>query len=345
MHSFDTTIRRVGFACKWAAIGKRGLVESVDGFNTGTTTYAWAKRQATRDIVLNRIMDIAKSNVMNTHALVKKIASLPHRSLRMLRLTSDILPFYTLDEYSDFWHSSEIQNTLARWFAPIGETARAGDIRLSFHPGQFTVLASDNPEIVNKSIEEFEYHTDMARWMGYGVKFQDFKINVHIAGRLGPAGLRRAYGRLSPEARNTITIENEEISHDLDTVLQISDICPIVLDVHHHWVNCGEYIQASDPRISRVIDSWRGVRPVIHYSISREDLLTSHNTSKLPDLHALITEGYNKQKLRAHSDYMWNTAANDWVYTLWALADVMVESKAKNLASFKLYEYYRNKGQ
>ena len=46
--------------------------------------------------------------------------------------------------------------------------------------------------------------------MGYGRTFQDFKINVHISGRQGPAGIKAVLPRLSQEARNCITIENEE---------------------------------------------------------------------------------------------------------------------------------------
>ena len=38
---------------------------------------------------------------------------------------------------------------------------------------------------------------------------------------------------------------------------------------------------------------------------------------------------------------MWNTAVNDWAMSFWEHADIMVESKAKNLASEKLYEYYQ----
>ena len=81
---------------------------------------------------------------------------------------------------------------------------------------------------------------DMARWMGYGKEFQDYKINVHIAGRAGPEGIRAALKRMSPEARNTITIENEEISYGLTDCLQLSDVVPIVLDIHHHWIREGE---------------------------------------------------------------------------------------------------------
>lgn len=337
MHSFDITTKRIGFACKFAEINKKGEIVSTEGLNTGGTTHAWAKRQKSRSIVEEKIMDVAKSNILNTHALVKKIAGLPEQ-LRMVRITSDMFSFYTLDEYKDFWHSTDVQNSLARWMAPIGETARQNNVRLSFHPDQFVVLASDRDEVVNKSIEEFEYHADMARFMGYGKTFQDIKINVHISGRRGPDGIRQAYQRLSPEARNSITIENEEITHDLQTVLQIADLCPIVLDIHHHWVNSGEYIQTNDDRVKKVIDSWRGIRPTCHYSVSREEYLVGHPRDTLPSLDALIKGGSNKQKIRAHSDYFWNDAVNDWALTFNEYFDIMCESKAKNLASFKLYE-------
>jgi UV DNA damage repair endonuclease len=244
-----------------------------------------------------------------------------------------------MDEYKDFWHSTDVQNSLARWFAPIGETARANDVRLSFHPDQFVVLASDREEVVNKSIEEFEYHCDMVRWMGYGKSFQDFKVNVHISGRKGPQGIRDVYSRLSPEARNTLTLENEEYTHGLSDCLSLSDLVPTVMDIHHNWIREGNYISHNDDLVKQVIDSWRGVRPTMHYSVSREDVLTSHSTTRLPDHGALIESGHNKQKLRAHSDYFWNDAVNDWALTFHDKFDIMCESKGKNLASFKLLEH------
>lgn len=343
MHTFDMSVQRIGFACKWAEINKKGEIASTEGLNTGGTTHAWAKRQSSRQVVEDKLIDVAKRNILNTHALVKKVAELP-KPLRMLRLTSDMFSFYTMDEYKDFWHSQYIQNLLEHWMAPIGETARANDVRLSFHPDQFVVLASDRPEVVNKSIEEFEYHADMARFMGYGKQFQDIKINVHISGRAGPEGIRQAYKRLSPEARNGLTIENEEISWGLDSCLELADLVPIVLDIHHNWIKTGEYIEANDDRVKMVIDSWRGVRPTIHYSVSREDVLTSHSRHERPSLVPLMESGHNKQKLRAHSDYYWNDAVNDWALTHNAWADIMCESKAKNLASFALYDRYKSRG-
>jgi UV damage endonuclease UvdE len=337
------TIKRIGFACKFSEINSKGEVASVPDLNTGGTTLAWAKRQS-RVVAEEKVIEIAKRNILHTHNLVKRVATLAPE-LRMVRLTSDMISFYTHPDWLDFWQDREVQDKLAHWFAPIGETARANNVRLSFHPDQFVVLASDREEVVNNSIREFEYHADMAKWMGYGKSFQDFKINVHIAGRQGPEGIRLAYKKLSTEARNTLTLENEEYTHGLLDCLSLSDLVPTVMDIHHHWIREGEYIAPSDPRVQRVIDSWRGVRPTLHYSVSREDVLTSHSKRELPNHGALIESGHSKQKLRAHSDYYWNDAVNEWALSFYENFDMMCESKAKNLASFKLYDTYNNAKQ
>ena len=184
----------------------------------------------------------------------------------------------------------------------------------------------------------------MARWMGYGKSFQDFKINVHISGKRGPDGIREAYRKLSPEARNCITIENEENSWGLNDCLTISDIIPIVLDIHHYWIREGAYIQPNDEHVQRVVDSWRGVRPAMHYSISREDILVGHDPLNAPNHQALLVEGYKKQKLRAHSDFYWNHAVTDWALSFWDQFDIQCESKGKNLASEQVYNRAKQLG-
>jgi UV DNA damage repair endonuclease len=257
---------------------------------------------------------------------------------RMVRLGSEMLQGYTEPSWIDWWQRREIQDHCEKIFAPVGEAARRLGVRLSFHPGQFCVLASENDNIVNRSIEEFEYHATMARWMGYGKQFQDFKINVHISGKRGPAGIKSALQRLSPEARNCITIENDEMSWGVDASLELASDLALVLDLHHNWIRTGEYIDPRDDRIKRITDSWRGVRPVVHYSTSREDVVVGHTPDVRPDLDALLIEGYKKQKLRAHSDFAWNRETNAWALSHWTWADIMVEAKGKNLASQQLYE-------
>ena len=329
---------KLGFACKW--IDHAGQVDGIKPtdnarqYNVGSTTVAWLKRQS-EQVAEEKLWDLMKGNIESVRKLVEKVGTLDDR-FRMVRLGSDILPVYTQRDYSYFWRLSDVRAYMEKEFARVGDLARSTNVRLSMHPGQFTVLASENPGIVDRSIEEFEYHADMARWMGYGKSFQDFKINVHISGKQGPAGIRAAYNRLSPEARNCITIENEEITHNLETCLELADLLPIVLDIHHHWINSGEYIDPSDVRVQRVIDSWRGLRPTCHYSVSREDVLVGHATDCRPDLQSLLAQGYKKGKLRAHSNFYWNTAVNEWALGFNDKFDIMCESKAKNLASFDL---------
>lgn len=332
--------KKIGFACKFSELHPTKGVISIPDYNCKSTTIAWLNRQSIR-ISEEKLIDIAKHNITSIKKVVDHLSTLPPE-LRMFRISSDVLPAYTHPKFQPFWQSTNTQDQLERWMAPIGETARANNVRLSFHPDQFVVLASDRPDVVNKSIEEFEYHVDMARFMGYGKTFQDMKINVHISGRQGPEGIRKAYQRLSPEARNTITIENEENAWGLDDCLTLSDLLPIVLDIHHHWCREGEYLAVTEERVQRVIDSWRGIRPTLHYSVSREDILVGHCVDTLPCRDSLIASGTNKQKLRAHSDYYWNNAVNKWAMTFNDKFDMMCESKAKNLASFKLYEEYVN---
>lgn len=325
---------RVGFCCKWIdrpnqVNGVKRLDEARQ-YNTGATTVAWLNRQ-TREVAEQKLWDLMVQNIEATRRLVERVGKLDEH-LRMVRISSDILPVYTEPSWSYFWRRPDVVSYCEAGFSVVGSLARDHMVRLSFHPGQFCVLASDRPDVVDRSIEEFEYHADMARWMGYGRKFQDFKINVHISGRLGPEGIRVVYPRLSEVARNCITIENEEMSHGLDACLSISDIVPIVLDIHHHWIREGVYIDPNSDSVKRVVDSWRGVRPALHYSVSREDLLVDHPRDQLPDMPTLLAQGYKKAKLRAHSDFYWNTAVNDWASTFARDFDIQCESKAKNLA-------------
>jgi UV DNA damage repair endonuclease len=338
--------KRIGFCCKWidnpTQVNGIKPNDNCKKYNTGGTTVAWLNRQ-TRETAEQKLWDLMAHNIESVKNLVKRVGELDE-CRRMVRISSDILPVYTERNWSYYWKLPDVQRYAEREFSKVGQLARDLNVRLSFHPGQFCVLASDNPDIVDRSIEEFEYHADMVRWMGYGKKFQDFKINVHISGRAGPKGIRVAYSRLSPEARNCITIENEEISYGLDDCLTISDLVPIVLDIHHNWCKTGEYIDPMDTRVKMVIDSWRGIRPILHYSISREDILLDHPDSVMPDYKKLFESGHKKQKLRAHSDFMWNTMVNEWALSFLDNFDIQVEAKGKNLASFALAEQAKKLG-
>jgi len=331
---------RIGYACKYMhsdrTLTKKKLEETERPYNNKATTNAWLTAQ-TIDVAEERLFEIVKHNLESVKKQIKTMVFCPPE-LKMLRISSDLLPFYTHDSWSYFYQRADVKAVYETGFAYIGNLARKLDVRISFHPGQFVVLSSDNPNIVQNSIKEFEYHVDMLRMMGYGNSFQDAKCNVHMSGRRGAIGFREVYPTLSTEAKNVITIENDEMAHGLDDVLAISNIVPIVLDIHHHWVNTGEYIAATDERVMRVIESWRGVRPTMHYSLSREDYLVDQSPNELPNMEELLAAGYKKQKLRAHSEYMWNESCNEWAASFLPNFDIMIEAKCKNLASKEFYE-------
>jgi UV DNA damage endonuclease len=338
----DQPIERIGFACKYMhpdQTQKKKVLEEIQRpLNTRSTTVQWLNRQ-TRDVAEQRLWDIMVHNIQSYSNLIAYVGGLPNE-LRMVRLGSDVLPVYTQRDWSYFWRRADVVAYAEREFAKVGEQARALDVRLSMHPGQFTVLASDSEEIVERSIEEFEYHVDCIRWMGFGKQFQDFKCNVHISGRQGPAGIKAALKKLTPEARNVITIENDENKWGIEHSLELANDLALVLDVHHHWCREGEYILPTDDRFARVIDSWRGVRPAIHYSYSRAEWVSDIATTVQPDFNTLIERGFKKSKLRAHSDWYPNQASNDYALSFLPYTDIMCESKCKNLASIDLYKYY-----
>ena len=344
---FEQSIQRIGFCCKYMDPDQsqkpKILKEKQQRYSERSTTVAWCNRQE-KSVAEERLLDIVTHNMQSAYNLVEYVSTLPAER-RMVRLGSNQIPMATEPNWRYVFEDPTVVKELEKGFGKIGDLARAEDVRLSFHPGQFTVLASDKPDVVERSIDEFEYHVNMARWMGYGKQFQDFKCNVHISGRQGAQGIIDILPKLSPEARNIMTIENDEMCHGLDESLKLVDHVALVLDIHHHWIRDEEYIQPDDDRVKRVIDSWRGVRPAMHYSYSRDEWLDQSTTidsndrhSELQDLSILLETGGKKQKLRAHSDYYPNYHANEWALSFWPDFDIQCEAKAKNLASQQLYE-------
>tara|TARA_R110002153_G_scaffold7259_1_gene32627 strand:- start:16664 stop:17710 length:1047 start_codon:yes stop_codon:yes gene_type:complete len=345
----DQSIKRIGFCCKYMDPDQtqkpKVLKEIQQNFTEKGTTVAWCNRQE-KPVAEDKLLDVVTHNMKSAYNLVEYVSTLPENR-RMVRLGSNQIPMATEPTWRYLWEDRNNRAELHKGFARIGELARAKDVRLSFHPGQFCVLASDRPDVVERSIDEFEYHANMARWMGYGRKFQDFKINVHISGRQCAEGIIKVLPRLSPEALNTITIENDEMCHGLDESLKLKDHVALVLDIHHHWIRNEEYIQPDDDRVKEVIDSWRGVRPAMHYSYSRDEHLpaTDDTHTNMHDIVGLLEQGHKKQKLRAHSDYFPNDVVNDWALSFWEQFDIQCEAKAKNLASQQLYNRAVTNGQ
>ena len=338
---FDQNIKRIGFCCKYLEEDQtqkpKVLMEKQQRYTEKTTTVAWCNRQEDKKVAEQKLLDCVEHNMQSAYNLVEYVGGLPAQ-MRMVRLGSNQIPMATEPTWRYVWEDETVKNRLEQGFAKVGDLARALDVRISFHPGQFCVLASDKPDVVERSIDEFEYHCNMIRWMGFGKEFMDMKCNVHISGKQGYQGIIDVLPKLSPEARNTIAIENDEMCWGLDESLKLEKHLALVLDIHHHWIRDEEYIQADDDRVKRIIDSWRGVRPTLHYSYSRDEWIPDgYEHDQLHSIGTLIESGAKKQKLRAHSDFYPNADANEWALSFWNDFDIQCEAKAKNLASQQLY--------
>jgi UV DNA damage endonuclease len=337
---------KIGFACKYRhddrSIEKKELEEIERSYNTKTSTVRWMSNQ-TREIQYEKIHTIVSHNISSLNKLLDYVLTLP-KNLHMLRLSSDILPFYTYQEYSYFYKEKEILDIIISGLKIFGEKARKNNVKVSMHPAQYCVLASDKPQVVINSVDEFEYHADLIRMMEYGKEFQDFKCNVHISGAKGAKGIIDIIPKLSKEAQNTITIENDEKKYGIDSCLELIDYCPIVLDIHHHWCREGERISEKDPRIDLILKSWRGKRPTIHYSQSREyfEDLGQPKNEHFNMEKILKFNKVNKKDTYAHSDMMWNNITNEYASKFLKDFDIMIEAKHKNIASLDFYKQVKN---
>jgi UV DNA damage endonuclease len=141
-------------------------------------------------------------------------------AIDVFRITSDLIPF-----------GSHRVNELAWWdeFAPrLGEVGALGG-RLSTHPGQYTVLSSNRPEVVAASVAELEYHERLLASLGLD---SAHKIVLHVG---APERFEAGFEQLSEGARSRLVLENDE-RVPLDGALKLAERIgvPVVFDVFHH---------------------------------------------------------------------------------------------------------------
>ncbi|UEM02838.1 UV damage endonuclease UvsE [Skermanella rosea] len=323
---------RFGWCCQF--IPPDGDAETAKRMNPGTVTVATLSRLEPARAA-EKLEHVLRRNLQSLHLQLAEVARHPAYR-RLLRINSGLLPVYTHAIGLPLYREPAIRALVENALDHAGRKSREAGIRIGLHPDQFCVLNSANPATLKNSVDELEYHADILRMMGLtdGWHPQGAHVNIHGGGRAeGIAGFRRGLALLSEDARNLVTVENDEMSYGLDDLLPLADTVPIILDLHHHWVKSeGEYIRADDPRIETIRRSWRGVRPIAHISVSREDLLDGWPADELPDYAVLGARGLKARDLRAHSQRMWNHAVNRLVSEHLAWADFEVEAKAKNLA-------------
>ena len=333
--------RRVGFACKLLteqSFESKKLANAwLKRYNTSTTTVANLDKLG-RNQAVDRIVELIETNAQVLCNQFELLGTWT-QALRMIRIGSEILPARTHPKYMSWYEDEPAIRRAMSSFARAGELARQHDIRLSTHPGQFTMLCSNSTDVIERSMDDLHYHSEIFRLMGFDSSDQRQEINIHGGARRDDFLEQFAtnFKRLARDTQQWLSVENDEFSYCLDDLLPLADTVKICVDINHYWLHQGSYLLPQDPRIERVVASWRGARPEMHVSWPSEQILKDHDPSVLPDMALLEAAGHKRSKLRAHSETAWSTAVSKMALQFWDKFDLMCEVKSKNLAAHTLW--------
>lgn len=190
--------------------------------------------------------------------------NLDHNIL-FFRISSDIIPFASHPVLTVDWKllfNDKLQE--------IGQFIKENNLRISMHPDQFIVLNSKRNEVVQRSIQELEYHASFLDSLGLDTSS---KIQLHVGGVYGEKekSMNRFvthFDLLPLSVKKRLVIENDERSYTADDCLKLSKQLhiPVLFDVLHHQINnLDEPLQ----NIFRLItDTWKnrdGI-PMVDYS-------------------------------------------------------------------------------
>jgi len=189
-------LRRLGYACLCLSVA--------DSAPRGTIL-----RNATPE----RLRELIAVNLARLHRVLDFNTA---HGVRMFRLSSDIVPFGSHPVNAISWWDE-----FAEPLAHIGEQIRASDMRVSMHPGQYTVLSSPDPRILDAARAELVFHTRLLEALGTDARH---KIVVHVGGAYSDKAAAldrwiRAVRMLPEPVRARLVLENDERLFGAEDVL------------------------------------------------------------------------------------------------------------------------------
>jgi UV DNA damage endonuclease len=253
----------------------------------------------------------------------------------LYRMATGLAPYASHPDHPEFRaQPRECAERLAR----VGARATAAGIRLSTHPGQYTVLNSTDARVAALAAEELEVQAEILDGMGLG---PEAVVVLHVGGAAGGTAaaldrFARGFERLSEAARNRLVVENDDRAFGLADVLALAERIgrPVVWDVLHHHCHDPERIPDAEA-LALAAATWPpGVRPKVHFSSPRTAVeRRAGGAVALPPL-------------RAHADLVDPIAFEHFLTGTVAGrdVDVMLECKAKDLALLRLREQLAARG-
>ncbi|MFW6110672.1 MAG: UV DNA damage repair endonuclease UvsE [Thermoproteota archaeon] len=209
-----------------------------------------------------RLIDTVESNLT---CLAKILRFNAQNDILFFRITSDLIPFASHPICKVNW-----QRKFRKRFQQIGKFITNQGMRISMHPGHFTVLNSKDEAVVENSIRELRYHAQVLDLMGLDISA---KVQIHIGGvynhkeNSSKRFIERFEG-LDDKLKRRLVIENDDSRYHLKDCLRINaktDI-PVVFDtLHHEAHSCGETIPQAFKQFTTTWKSEDGL-PMVDYS-------------------------------------------------------------------------------
>jgi UV DNA damage endonuclease len=264
------------------------------------------------------------------------------KDVRMYRMASGLVPYGSHPEMDRFHGQVD---ECAATLAALGARARAADLRLSFHPGQYAVLNSDDERVRAAAAADVELQASVLEAMGLG---PEAVVVLHVGG-VGDdkaAALDRfliGFEGLSDMARGRLVIENDDGRFGLGDVLGLSERSGlrVVWDALHHRCYDPDRIPVREA-LERALVTWPADQvPKIHYSSPRtaiEERKTKRG--RRVERRAVLPP------LRAHADPIDPIGFEDFLRGPAAGLDfdLMLEAKAKDLALLRLRDQLEERG-
>ena len=263
---------------------------------------------------MEKLKSITAINLQHTKRIL--YYNIAHE-IELYRFSSSLVPLATHPEV--MW---DFLTPFKKEWEEIGDIIRHFNLRVSFHPNQFTLFTSPREEVTINAVKDMEYHFKMLQAMN---ALDTGLINIHIGGAYGDKNntLNRFHqnlNKLPKEIKQYMTLENDDKTYDVrETLITCEkENIPMVLDYHHYMANKGE---CDLPLyLPRIFETWNNVHnvPKVHISSPKSD-----------------------QAYRAHDDFV----SLDFVLPFFKMAkelnqdfDIMIEAKQKNLAMQRLVE-------
>jgi UV DNA damage endonuclease len=235
------------------------------------------------------------------------------KDISVYRMSSDMFPCIGFYKIKDLPKYDLIKSKMI----DLGNYIKSNNIRVSFHPSHFNIIASENPDVVSRSIDELDKHAELMDMMELEQSTY-YPINIHI-GTTKPNTTIAAqrfcdsFSLLSDSCKSRLTVENDDSPNQYsvkmlyDMVYKVIGI-PIVFDQHHFLY--GPKDQSMEEALTLAISTWK-TKALTHMSSSK----------KLEDIKGLAT---------AHADYIYEK-----IETFGLDFDVEIEAKCKDLAVIK----------